>query len=372
MTVRLLPLGARGDISLGRHLRRYGALPELGVELVGEVERSGLTGRGGAGFPTAVKLAAVARKRAPVVVANGAEGEPVSAKDAVLMTLNPHLVLDGIVAALATIGGSEAFVAVAARAVSARAALERALGERLADALRIRIVSVPDRFVAGEESALVSFLSGGEAKPTFKPPRPTDRGMLVQNVETLANLALIGRFGADWFRTAPTVLGTVSGAVRRPGVVEVELDVPLSTLVDRCGGLAAPARAVLVGGYFGTWIGADALALPFSEKSFPLGARAVAVLPHGVCGVAETARIVRYLAAESAGQCGPCVFGLPALAEALDSPERVAALRAQIARRGACALPDGALQLVDSAVRVFADEIDLHLRGRCSATKVAA
>jgi NADH:ubiquinone oxidoreductase subunit F (NADH-binding) len=360
------------------------------------VERSGLAGRGGAGFPTAVKLQAVAAGRAPVVVANGTEGEPASAKDRVLMTHNPHLVLDGTLVALTAVGADEAILAVSRRARSAHAALARALTERRADARRIRLVAVPDRFVAGEETALVNWLSGGDAKPTFAPPRPFERGVggrptLVQNVETLANLGLIARYGAGWFRetgtdAAPgTVLVTVRGGVRRPGVIEAELGTPLQQLVDRCGGLAAPARALLVGGYFGTWLDAAVgLDLPLSDAALrphgaALGARTLAVLPRDTCGLAETARIALYLAGESAGQCGPCVFGLPAVAQALESiaagaPDaarslkRLPRLSAQIAGRGACRHPDGALRLVDSTLRVFADEIRLHLVGRCPAS----
>jgi NADH:ubiquinone oxidoreductase subunit F (NADH-binding) len=390
MTHRLLPIGIAGDVSWRRHLERYGQLPERGRALVDEVERSGLTGRGGAGFPTAVKLRAVASGKRPVVVANGTEGEPVSSKDAVLLGFNPHLVVDGVLAAMDAVGAREAVIAVSHRQRPAAAEVSGALAERGLGEL-VGLVSVPDRFVAGEESALVNFLNGREAKPTFTPPRPFERGVggrptLVQNVETLANLALIARYGAAWFREVGTAeepgtaLVTLAGAVGRPGVVEFELGQPLRTVVDRCGGLTAPSQAVLVGGYFGTWLGPEALDLPLSKQSAPLGARAIVVLPDGVCGVAETARVVRYLAGESAGQCGPCVFGLPALAECLEAIaagtrdaraalERVPRLSAQIARRGACAHPDGALRLADSALRVFAGEIELHLSGRCSAPR---
>ncbi len=397
-TYRLLPGGAAEDPSFAGHVERYGPLPRLdgrGARLIDEIERSGLTGRGGAGFPTAVKLRTVAAGKAPVVVANGTEGEPASSKDAVLLTYNPHLVVDGVIAAMAAVGSGEAFVAVSRSARSALRALSAALAERGRDARGIELVSVPDRFVAGEESALVHWLNGGDAKPTFTPPRPFERGVhgrptLVQNVETLANLGLVARRGADWFRERGTraepgtALVTVCGAVARRGVVEVELGTPLDRIVERCGGPTAPPRALLVGGYFGTWIDAERnLDVPLSDAGLrplgaALGARTLAVLPRGTCGIAETARIARYLAGESAGQCGPCVFGLPAVADALESIaacvpdarrslERLPRLAAQIARRGACGHPDGALRLVDSALRVFAPEIELHLGGRCPA-----
>ncbi len=395
---RLLPRGSSRDSSFEAHLDRYGPSPQLGRRrdsLLHEVERSGLTGRGGAGFPTAVKLRTVAAGKAPIVVANGTEGEPASSKDEVLLTYNPHLVIDGILAALAAVEGREAHLAVSRGARAAHASLSAALAERPDESERIELVAVPDRFVAGEESALVQWLNGGDAKPTFTPPRPFERGVrgrptLVQNVETLASLGLIARYGGDWFRERGTrdepgtALVTMRGAVARAGVVEVELGTPLDRIVERCGGLTAQPRALLVGGYFGTWIDAERnLDVPLSDTGLrplgaALGARTLAVLPRGTCGIAETARIARYLAGESAGQCGPCVFGLPAVADALESIatcapdarralERLPGLAEQIARRGACAHPDGALRLVDSALRVFAPEIDLHLGGRCGA-----
>jgi NADH:ubiquinone oxidoreductase subunit F (NADH-binding) len=396
-TYRLLPRRAAENASFASHVERYGPLPPLSglrTSLLREVESSGLTGRGGAGFPTAVKLRTVAG-RSPVVVANGAEGEPASSKDAVLMTFNPHLVLDGVLAAMVVVESGEAYVAVSRSARSAQAALSTALAERRRETRRIRLVAVPDRFVAGEESALVHWLNGGDAKPTFTPPRPFERGVrgrptLVQNVETLANLGLIARHGGGWFRERGTrgepgtALVTVRGRVGRPGVVEVELGTPLRRVVERCGGPTTPARAFLVGGYFGTWIDAEPnLDLPLSDAALQplgaaLGARTLAVLPRGTCGLAETARVARYLAGESAGQCGPCVFGLPAVADALETVaasrpdarralERLPRLAAQIAGRGACSHPDGAVRLADSALRVFAPEVELHLGGVCRA-----
>ena len=180
----------------------------------------------------------------------------------------------------------------------------------------------------------MQFLDGGPALPTFTPPRPFERGVggaptLVQNVETLAHVALIARFGPEWFRGVGTgdergsALVTVSGAVRRPGVYEIAVGTPLRDLVAPAGGTTAELGAVLAGGYFGAWLpAAEALAAPLSEAGLAplggaLGARAFVALPATSCGVAETARVVRYLAGESAGQCGPCVHGLAAIANDL-------------------------------------------------------
>ncbi len=396
---RLLPPAGAAP-SLAAHLERYGHLPALrgeGRALIAAVEASGLRGRGGAGFPTHRKLSAVAAGRQPVVVANGVEGEPASHKDALLMRINPHLVLDGAVAAAAAVGAKQIVIAVGRGAGTAHASMAAAIAERAqaGGRERIELADVPDRFVAGEETALVSWLNGGPAKPAFVPPRPFERGVggrptLVQNVETLANIALIARFGAGWHRGTGSpeepgsMLFTLGGAVARPGITELPGGIELRSALERCDGFSEPPRALLVGGYFGTWVPADsALAAPLSDAGLrplgaSLGARSISVLPRTRCGIAETARLAAYLAAESAGQCGPCVFGLAAIAEALAAiaacgPEAGAALKRlrrvtpQVTGRGACAHPNGATRLVESALAVFADEIAHHLAGVCTA-----
>jgi NADH:ubiquinone oxidoreductase subunit F (NADH-binding) len=253
---------------------------------------------------------------------------------------------------------------------------------------------VPGGFVTGEETALIQFLNGGPPKPTFTPPRPFERGVggaptLVQNVETLAHLALVARFGAAWFRSVGTprqpgtMLVTLSGAVARPGVHELAAGTPLRDLVAAAGGTTEPVSAYLVGGYFGTWFaGADADRLLLSRHDVAgrgggLGAGVVVALPATTCAVAETARVAGYLADESAGQCGPCVHGLRAVATALaqiaagdaDERKRVARWVTEIRGRGACRHPDGATRFAASALQVFGGELDRHLRyGRCAAS----
>ena len=386
---------------LRSHVDRYGTVADAisGGALVAEVEASGLAGRGGASFPTAVKLASVVgARRRPVVVANGAEGEPASGKDRALLRTLPHLVLDGAVAVADAVGARDVFVTVDGRAATERAALEVALEERRRNRfdarMTIRITRAPTGFVTGEETALIQFLNGGPAKPTFTPPRPFERGVggaptLVQNVETLAQLALISRFGSDWFREVGTrdepgsVLATISGAVHRPGVYELALGAPSTDVVAETGGLTGRVSGVLIGGYFGSWVAPDdffRLRLLDSELAThraALGARAILALPDDTCAVGELARVTRYLASESAGQCGPCVHGLDAIATAMERLASGAAdARPQLERwiemvrgRGACRHPDGAAGFVESALDVFADEIDLHLRyGRCRAS----
>ena len=252
-------LGVPPATSLGDHERRYGPLShELLYSVIPEIEAAGLRGRGGAAFPTHVKMKAVeaaARRaggrRAPVVVANGTEGEPASAKDKTLIRLAPHLVVDGIVAAAAAVGAKRAILCIDRAATSVADSAYRALVERQGrDPVPIEVALTPSRYLAGEETALVSWLNGGRVKPTFAPPRPSDKGVggaptLVDNVETLANVALIARYGAEAYRLVGeddepgSILVTVRGAVERPAVYETELGVSVGRAAPPGGSLPA-------------------------------------------------------------------------------------------------------------------------------------
>jgi NADH:ubiquinone oxidoreductase subunit F (NADH-binding) len=396
---RSLPrlLSRDGDPSLDAHLRRWGPTRPGGVGLIYEVERSGLRGRGGAAFPTAKKLRAVAARRRPVVVANGTEGEPASRKDKALLTVSPHLVLDGLGAAAETVGAEEAILCLDRNAHTPIRSVMTALEERRrwgSERIPVRIETTPSAYVVGEESALVHWLNGGDAKPTFVPPRPYEKGVrgratLVNNVETLAHLALVNRFGADWFRALGTnddpgtILITVSGDVARGGVYEVPFGCSLREAVNAAGPTQSP-QALLIGGYAGVWI-ASSLATKVTldsgslrQANAALGCGVIAALGSESCGLTETASIVDWMANESAGQCGPCVHGLPAIAGALHdlvAGDRRGRAQRQlhrwtdmIAGRGACHHPDGAVRLVKSALNVFQAEIDRHRRlGPCRA-----
>jgi len=411
-----VPEGARGErllagwLATGRpaelpdHLARYGGIPAFPARggehpLIDAVARAGLTGRGGAGFPTATKLRAVARGKRPerVVVANGMESEPAAAKDKALLRLAPHLVLDGIVLAAQAVGASEAHLCVARD----RSGLDRDLREMIAerryngfDPIDIQVRTPPHHYVSSEASALANWLGGGDAKPTTTPPRTAERGVtglptLVDNVETLAHLALIARYGPDWFRSRGTAenpgttLVTLAGALPAPGVYEVAFGTPLREILS-LGGAPRDAQAVLVGGYFGTWLPANhAAALDYSGPGLAAagaspGAGVLAALPSTSCGLAETARVLEFLAAHSARQCGPCRFGLPATARdfaqlAFERCDRAAWERLErhvelLSGRGACKHPDGAAQLAGSALRAFAPDVRRHLRtGPCPA-----
>lgn len=379
-----------GATTLAAHLDRHGPLPDA-TGLIAAVEVAGLRGRGGAGFPTGRKLSAVAAgRRRRVVIGNGGESEPVSRKDRVLLEHAPHLVLDGLFMAAQAVAADEIVLCVHPGARIAAAVAERAED--------IRVVEMPGHYVASEESALVNYLNTGDARPTTKPPRAFERGVhgrptLVDNVETLAHIALIARYGPDWFRrqgtadSPGTALFTVTGAVANPGVHEAPFGVPMGAVLDSAGGPREPVQAVLTGGYAGTW-----LPLPFAarqrlshaglgEVGAALGVGALVLLPARACGLTETAGILRFLARESAAQCGPCMFGLPAIAEdftelvaggraAQDAMHRLRRRLAVIARRGACGHPDGAVRLAASALRVFDRDLRAHLAGRpCHAAR---
>jgi NADH:ubiquinone oxidoreductase subunit F (NADH-binding) len=385
---------AHGPASLVRHLTVHGELPETGPELIAEVERAGLVGRGGAAFPVATKLAAVAAGSNPVVVVNGTEGEPMSAKDLVLLTHVPHLVLDGAQAAARAVGAGEVLLAAPADThPMLAAALDERPGEPRRRRVRVTLAASAGGYVAGEETALLAHLEGRPPRPRLTPPLPCHRGYrrrptLVQNVETLAHLALVARHGAGWFREAGTperpgtTLVTLAGAVREPGVYEVEPGVALRDLVDLAGGPVEPLRAMLVGGYFGGWLGHNG-GLPLDDSALgPLGAAVgagvVVALGESSCPLAETARLTAYLAGESAGQCGPCVHGLAALAGVVDrfargwaepgDGERLVRWIDMVRERGACRHPDGVARMLASAVREFGAEFETHARrGPCRA-----
>ena len=369
-----LTAALRGSDShtLDGHLARFGAMP-LEPGLVGALRESGLRGRGGAAFPVAEKLEHVrAAGTRPIVVANGAEGEPASAKDKALLRHAPHLVVDGLRAAAQAVGAREGVIALSAGARTELAAVQNAIAERRRfDSFMLAALTVPDGFVSGEETALLRALGGGASKPTLKPPFPAERGLdgkptLVQNVETLAHVALIARFGPR----PMTALVTLSGAVGHPGVYEAELGTSLGELVERAGGVAEPVSAFLVGGYFGRWVPAvEASGTKLTPEV--LGAGAIVAFPAAACAVAECVRVARYLADEGAGQCGPCAHGLPAIAGALeglsrgdDNRSRILRWAEQVNGRGACRHPDGAARFVESSLAVFGPEFDRHARRR--------
>lgn len=397
MTLPRLLAGLPEDgspIALADHEAIHGPAGDSGAGLIEATARAGLHGRGGASFPTAVKLHSVSQERGPrAVLVNAAEGEPMSFKDRVLLARAPHLVLDGALAAAAAVDADRIVVAVREDAAAARAAITGAVAER-GLRKRVKVRAVPVAYLAGQEGALIRHLDGGPLKPRTVPPLPFERGLrghptLVQNPETMAHLALIDRHGAGWFRQLGTerhpgsALVTVTGAVRGPGVQEIACGTALDEVIRTAGGPTEPLRAVLVGGFHGTWLPADHGSITLDDESLGrhgarLAAGVIVALGESACPVQELAQTMAWLADQSAHQCGPCANGMPALAGLMaalaagraprEYRQRLKRWCAQVPGRGACHLPDGAVRFLSTGLTVFAEELADHVaHGPCDA-----
>ncbi|MEU9864798.1 NADH-ubiquinone oxidoreductase-F iron-sulfur binding region domain-containing protein [Streptomyces sp. NPDC047971] len=356
-----------------------GASPD---ELLRHLDAAGLRGRGGAGFPAAVKLRAVReRGGSPVVVANGEEGEPGSVKDRWLLRARPHLVLDGLARAAAITGARRGYVYLSDPEAGVR--VRRALAEH-PPPLPVEVVETAHTYVAGEESAVVRRIDGGPALPTAKPPRPFEKGVggeptLVANVETLARIALTAARPGLRDRIARTTLVTLSGGTADAVLAEVSYGVPLRDLATLQG--SPDAAGALMGGLFGGLVDARALDLPLDPDALlgagtALGCGAIRFLASPACPVSAAADAVGHLAAESARQCGVCVSGTGAIRDALDAlvagsagPDTAARLHRWsqgLPGRGACGLLDAAAGTAGSLLRAFPALVPLHLDLPCA------
>ncbi|WP_318271964.1 NADH-ubiquinone oxidoreductase-F iron-sulfur binding region domain-containing protein [Microbispora triticiradicis] len=376
-------------LDLNAHHKYHDRLPGQTVDaLISMAEEVDLRGRGGAAFPFARKLRAVsARDGETVVLVNAAEGEPASLKDKTLLTRAPHLVLEGALLAASALGSREVVVAVGAGEL-AEASVTAAVAERGLTGL-VRVVAIEERFISGEGGALVRAVNGEMGLPPGRKVRSSDSGVyglptLLSNTETFAQLAVLAELGPEEYAAVGTVqepgtiLLTVGGSVGAPSVVEAPPGVPLADVLALCE--AKIGDGLLLGGYHGTWMSAEAAygtvlsRRGAKEAGGELGAGIVVVLGEDTCPLGETARVAGYLAAQSAGQCGPCRLGLPDLARAFrqlqdgdpDGPEAVRRAAAAVKGRGACFHPDGSARFVLSALDAFADDVEEHrFHGGC-------
>jgi len=384
--VRLRPSGPADSTSPSvresyeDHVMQYGRRPDVSAALLARIDRVGLLGHGGAFVPVAVKWrSALMRKGSLTVVANAAESEPLAAKDGTLLRQRPHLVLDGLMTTAQALGAERAVIWLHGDDVTGRAALEEAFLERgwSGRDVPVEIVDGPVHYLAGEAQAITRATLGGPALP-FPRRAVTDPWApqtIVHNVETLARLALVAR---DLPNPATRLL-TVLGGQRM--VVEVDHSTTVEQVLIRLGWKVAP-QAVLLGGYAGVWAKWDDVAgLAVAESSMraaklTLGAGVMVPLDDDACGVRMTSDLVSYLASMSARQCGPCLFGLPALADhwakladEQGSCRELDRLREDIAAvegRGACRHPDGATRLSTSALQTFSAHLGAHVSGmRC-------
>lgn len=360
------------------------------AELLARVEAAGLRGRGGAGYPTAVKLRAVRDAgEPPVVVANGEEGEPGSVKDRWLLRARPHLVLDGLLRAAEITGARRGYVYLSDATAGER--VRRALAER-PPLLPVEVVETAHTYVAGEESAVVRRINGGPALPTAKPPRPYEEGVdgaptLVANVETLARIALIAARPDGRHHTARSTLVTLAGAGAGTDslLAEVSYGRTLRTLA-RAQGTPEPA-GVLMGGLFGGLIGPHFLDLALDPDTLTtagtaLGCGAIRFLGPDECPVSLASAALAHLAAESARQCGICVTGTGSIRDEVGSlttgtaaPGLVSRLHRRVTAlpgRGACGLLDAAAGTARSLLQVFPHLVRSHLDAPCPACAAPA
>lgn len=385
-TARLLAAPPSGPPAPGTGFRPSGIGPS-GTEIIEIAGAAGIRGRGGAGFPLAVKLRAVADAAAPrrYAVANAAEGEPGSVKDRFLIRERPELVVEGLALAARAAGAERSFLYACDR--PGADALEKAAGA-FAD---MEVVRVEPAYVAGEETAVVRAIGGGPALPAVKPPRPWQEGVhgaptLVANAETLAQLALAVRLGPRAYRSAGTgdspgtFLATVSGGGRPPVLYEVPYGVPLRELGRVHLGDAAAVTGVLAGGLAGGLLPGGLLGLSLTHAAFTaagstLGCGAFVLLTDE-CPVEAAAGAAAFLDRENARQCGPCVRGTQAVAALLaalmsgtagpDGAARLERMAGGLVRRGNCATPDAVSVLVGSLFRHHRSLVDGHAARGCA------
>jgi NADH:ubiquinone oxidoreductase subunit F (NADH-binding) len=392
------PGQAREDLAAYRGLGGYHGLADADA-LLGEVESSGLVGRGGAAFPLAVKLRAVrdngrlgGRKAGgTVVVANGEEGEPASIKDRWLLRNRPHLVLDGMRLAAAIVSADRTYVYVSdpESARSVDAALSE-LDSATLGGITVSLLTVQPGYVAGEETAAVRKINGGPAKPTDKPPRPFESGVgelptLVSNVETLANLPYLQRHGSAAFRSQGTLLSpgtflaTITGAGRPPVLYELPHGLPFTELLALHGVSPDQVRGALMGGYFAGLLNQRVLESTLDHETMRrlgsgLGCGAISLITDD-CAVAVAASVLSYFDRENAGQCGSCFNGTAAMAAVAGALRDGAATSEDLDRlrrwsvvlrgRGACATLDAATNVAASLLDQFPDDVAQHLDSGC-------
>ncbi|WP_431230917.1 NADH-ubiquinone oxidoreductase-F iron-sulfur binding region domain-containing protein [Mycolicibacterium psychrotolerans] len=372
--------------------------PDLGQAVLA---RTTLSGLGGAHFPFARKFTAVLDQPAPrAVLCNAAEDEPGSGKDRALLSINPHVVIEGTLIAAAALHATDVVFYVSATSVTEIESLTSALAESGVDSLlpdiEVRIITAPDRYVAGEASAAINVVDGGEGKPTGQPPYPSERGIggrptLVANAETLANLPRIIRAAQRGEHPVWTRLATVTGDVVTPGVYEIRPDVDtFTTLIARAGGLSGDGalKAVQPGGPSSRFLTAEAADVAIrdadirSAGSQP-GCLAVRVVATSACLVEICQEITDFFARQQCGQCPPCRMKTQMYQrtvqqvgsgrgswELLDKLAHVEEFVVDMPRK--CTLIDMPTPPVDSARSLFPADFAAHIEhGRCAAKLTA-
>lgn len=350
-------------------------------EFLSVLEVSGLTGHGGAHFPVARKIRSAMQSPAGgTVVANAAEGEPGSAKDAALWQFRPHLLIDGLLIVAQLIQAKRLVIWIHNDERASHRSIIEALKEREASgsSVQIEILTMPARYTSGENSSVIAGVRGQEIAPRYRldKARPWGLGhpaILSHNSETLARVAMVRRYGVE---AARYHLLTAIGMDRRTVIEASSSDTYGQVLTNIEGN-----PPTLFGGYGATWMPWDSVkhlqcdpaTLRATGMSF--GAGIIGILPEESCPIVETGRVLTWMAGQSARQCGPCFRGLADVAQRWNdfskgsiSPDEYHTMLMRIGLipgRGGCAHPDGTIRLARSALTFFADEVENHLEGKC-------
>ena len=375
-------------------------------DVVAELKKAGLRGRGGAGFPTGVKWDKVLNHRVKehYFVCNAGEHEPGTFKDRYLLKTLPHQLIEGCLIAAHTVQAKAAFIYANHEYEEERENLKKAIAQARARGflgknvlgkgydIELEVFEGHGSYVAGEETAMLESMQGRPAMPRQKPPfYPTDFGLygkptLVNNVETLCNIPRILYKGAAWFtqvgteKCPGTMMFSLSGSVNRPGVYEMPMGVTIRELIEKCGGGVAGGRqikAVFPGGPAFSMVTADQLDLQMDFDSLKkagtgLGSAGTIVIDDATCMVAATLKYSNFFKGESCGQCPPCRMGTNNLATLMAKIEEgqgtqkdmdsLLQLCGFVKGTGYCTLVTGAAVLVQSSVKLFQKENEEHLR----------
>jgi NADH-quinone oxidoreductase subunit F len=370
------------------------------IALIETVAVAGLRGRGGAGFPTGTKWRTVASMRgtadtAATVVVNAAEGEPGTLKDRTLLRRNPYRVLEGALIAAHAVGAAEVVVGVKRTDDEVRDRVTTAIAEvREAgwlDGVDVRCAAGVERYLLGEETALLEALEGRPPFPRLAPPFRAgvdDAVTLVNNVETLANVPSIVLDGPERFRalgtqeSPGTIVCTVTGRTTRAGVGEFPLGTPLREVIDELGGdVLEPPLVAVLSGTANPILPADALDAPVSWEGLTaagggLGSAGFIVIDAAVDVVAVAHGVSRFLSVESCGQCTPCKHDGLAITEVLDrirrsdpdddDLDRLSTLLTGITEGARCYLAQQHQDVVQSLLTRFPEALAAHVEGRAT------
>jgi NADH:ubiquinone oxidoreductase subunit F (NADH-binding) len=395
--------GRNGYEALGKALQ---ASPEKLIKVISD---AGLRGRGGAGFPTGKKwqFTREAPEQPRYLIMNGGEDEPGSKKDRVLLENLPHLVLEGAILGAYAIGATKIYLYINAQYDAATQSINDAIAEaknagylgknilgRGFD-LDIEVTAAPHNYVAGEDTAVIEVIEGKKAWPRQKPPFPVTVGLfgkptLVNNVETLANVAPIALRGADWYRkfgtteSSGTMIFSLNDDVNRPGVYELPFGMPLRYLIEECGGgmkSSKKIKAIMPAAPSSAFLPADKIDTPLDPNSMrdagsALGCGVVRLIPEGTCIVEEVLKISEFFTAESCGQCPACRMETSTLTMMLKKVqagqggqpilEQFGKILAFNKGKGFCSLIGMPGPPIESALKLFPDDFAAHLAtGKC-------